>query len=166
MNLYQITEDQLNIISLLEDNGGEATPEVLEAIAITREAFNKKAEGYSCVILKMDGEADIIAAEIKRLQALKKTKENSVLRLKEALTSAMLIFGQEDNKGIKRFETSTLKLSTRKSESVNITDEASVPEQYWVVKKEISKSAITNSIKAGEIVEGAEMKTNYSVTIR
>jgi CxxC motif-containing protein len=114
----------------------------------------------------MDGEADIIAAEIKRLQALKKTKENSAVRLKEALTSAMLIFGQEDNKGIKRFETPTIKLSTRKSESVNITDEASVPEQYWVVKREISKTAITNSIKAGEIVEGAEMKTNYSVTIR
>ena len=166
MNLYSITEEQLSIISLLEDNGGEATPEVMQALEITREAFSKKAEGYSYIILKMDAETDMIAAEIKRLQALKKTKENSAVRLKEVLTTAMLVFGNEDAKGIKRYETPLIKLSTRRSESVNIIDESLIPDDYWAVKREVSKSVISAAIKAGETIAGAEMKTNYSVIIK
>ena len=166
MNLYQITQDQSSIIELLEDNGGEATEEVLNALEITRDAFERKAEGYAHVIIQLDGEVDIIAAEIKRLQALKKTKENSVTRLKESLTQAMLVFGEEDAKGIRRYKTPTLSLSTRRSESVSIDDEKAIGSQYIVTKHEVSKSLISEAIKNGIQVDGASLKTNYSVSIR
>jgi hypothetical protein len=166
MNLYQITADQSSIIALLEDNGGEATPEVLDALQITREAFDKKAEAYAHVILKLDGEVDIISLEIKRLQALKKTKDNSVTRLKESLTQAMLVFGEEDNKGIRRYKTPTLSLSTRRSEAVSIDDEKAIGSQYIVTKHEVSKSLISEAIKNGIEVNGASLKTNYSVLIK
>jgi hypothetical protein len=166
MNLYQITQDQSSIIELLEDNGGEATEEVLNALEITRDAFERKAEAYAHVILKLDGEVDIIALEIKRLQALKKTKENSVSRLKESLTSAMLVFGEEDAKGIRRYKTPTLSLSTRKSESVSIDDEKAILSRYIITKHEVSKSLISEAIKNGIHVDGASLKTNYSVQIK
>ena len=166
MNLYQITADQSYIISFLEENGGEATPEVLEALQITQEAFNKKAEAYAHVIMKIDGEVDIIALEIKRLQALKKTKENSVTRLKESLTQAMVMFGEEDDKGVRRFKTPTLSLSTRKSVSVFIDDEKAIDSRYLITKHEVSKTLIGEAIKNGVIVNGASLKTNYSVTIK
>jgi hypothetical protein len=166
MNLYEITQDQLQIIALLEENGGEFTPEVAEAIAITQEAFEKKAEAYSYLILKMEGESDMIGAEIKRLQALKKTKDNTSERLREALSVAMVAFGREDNKGIKRYETPTLKLSTRRSESVQITDEKAIPAAYMVIKQEVSKTLIKEAINQGIEVTGAQIVTKQSVQIK
>ena len=166
MNLYDITQEQLTIISFLEENGGELTPEVQEALTITQEAFEKKAEAYSYLILKMDAESDMIAAEIKRLQALKKSKDNNSERLRDALSVAMVAFGREDNKGIKRFETPTLKLSTHKSESVQITDEKSIPAAYMVVKHEVSKTLIKEAINQGIQVDGAQLVTKQSVQIK
>ena len=166
MNLYEITQDQLSIISFLEENGGELTPEVQEALTITQDAFEKKAEAYSYLILKMEAESDMIAAKIKRLQGLKKSKNNSSERLRDALSVAMMAFGREDNKGIKRFETPTLKLSTRKSESVQIIDEKAIPDSYMVVKKEISKTLIKEAINQGIQVDGAQIITKQSVQIK
>jgi hypothetical protein len=166
MNLYQITADQSSIIALLEENGGEATDDVLNALEITREAFSKKAEAYAHVIIKLDGEVDIIAAEIKRLQSLKKTKENSVTRLKESLTQAMLVFGEQDDKGIRRYKTPTLSLSTRKSEAVSIDDEKAIDSRFIVTKHEISKSLISEAIKNGIEVDGASLVVKYSVQIK
>ena len=166
MNLYQITQDQSSIIELLEENGGEATEEVLNALQITREAFEKKAEGYAHLIIKLDGEVDIIASEIKRLQALKKTKENSVSRLKESLTNAMLVFGEQDDKGIRRYKTPTLSLSTRKSESVSIDDEKAILSRYIITKQAVSNPHTAAALKSGISVDGASLKTNHSVQIR
>lgn len=166
MNLYQITADQFSIIALLEENGGEATEDVLNALEINREAFSKKAEAYAHVIIKLDGEVDIISAEIKRLQSLKKTKENSVTRLKESLTQAMLAFGEQDDKGIRRYKTPTLSLSTRKSEAVSIDDEKAIDSRFIVTKHEISKSLISEAIKNGIEVDGASLVVKYSVQIK
>ena len=166
MNLYEITQDQLSILAILEENGGELTPELQEAMTITQDSFEKKAEAYSYLIIKMESESDMVAAEIKRLQALKKSKDNNSDRLREALSVAMVAFGREDNKGIKRFETPTLKLSTRKSESVQITDEKAIPAQYMVVKQEVSKTLIKEAISQGIQVEGAQLVTKQSVQIK
>jgi hypothetical protein len=43
MNLYEITQDQLTILAFLEENGGELTPELQEAMTITQDSFEKKA---------------------------------------------------------------------------------------------------------------------------
>ena len=166
MNLYEITQEQLAIISYLEENGGELSQEVEQALAITQEAFETKAEAYSYIILKMEGESDMIAAEIKRLQALKKTKDNSSERLRESLSLAMVAFGREDAKGIKRFETPTLRLSTRKSESVQVYDEKAIPGRYMIVKHEVSKTLIKEAIAQGIEVDGAKIVTKQSVQIK
>lgn len=151
---------------MLEENGGEATQEVLDALEITREAFNKKAEAYAYIILKLDSEVDVIAAEIKRLQELKKSKDNSSTRLREALTAAMILFGEEDAKGIRRYNTPTIALSTRRSESVSIDDEKAIDSRYLITKHEVSKTLIGEAIKNGIEVNGASIKTKYSVQIK
>jgi hypothetical protein len=166
MTLYNITQHQREIISYLEESGGEATEELLKFLEVTREAFEIKAEAYGYLILDAEANVTQIDAEIKRLQALKKTKTNMVDRLKEALKNALMLFGKEDSKGIKRFETPLLKLSTRRSESVEITDEKSLPSSCFVVKHEVSKTLIKTLIETGSVIEGAEIRTNYSVVIR
>jgi hypothetical protein len=164
--LWEITQEFLALASLIEEAGGEATDEVMEELAISRENFAHKAEGYAKLILKWDSEVDAASAEIKRIQAIKKTKENAVGRLKETLKTALLIFGQEDSKGIKRFETPLVKLSTRKSTSIEITDENALPQEAFVIKKEVSKTAIKELLEAGAAIEGASVKENISVVIK
>ena len=150
----------------MEENGGEVTDEVMEDLAIRRENFSHKAEAYAKFILKLESESDQAAAEIKRIQAIKKAKDKTVERLRENLLAALMLFGQEDSKGVKRFETTLAKLSTRKSVSVEILDEAIIPNEFWVVKKEVSKSTISQAIKDGSEVPGAQMRENIGLSIR
>ena len=164
--LWEITQEFLALASIIEEAGGEATDELMEELAISRENFAHKAEGYAKLILKWDSEIEAAAAEIKRIQAIKKTKENSVGRLKETLKAALLVFGQEDAKGVKRFETPLVKLSTRKSTSIEITDENALPQEAFVIKKEVSKTAIKELLEAGAAIEGASVKESISLQIR
>jgi hypothetical protein len=166
MNLYQITQEFLELASMIEDAGGEVNDAILEELAISRDNFSHKAEGYARLILKWDSEIETASAEIKRIQALKKAKENSVARLKETLLFALQAFGQEDNKGVKRYDTALFKLSTRRSLAVEITDEATLPDEAFVFKKEVSKTAIKKLLEEGQELEGAGMKENVSLQIK
>jgi hypothetical protein len=78
-----------------------------------------------------------------------------------------MVFGNENPKtGNKAYETALFKLSLRKSQSVEITDENEVPDEFWAIKKEISKSTISQAIKDGLEVPGAKMKENYGLQIK
>ena len=165
-SLWQLTQEELSFISLMEENGGEVNDEIMEDLAIRRDNFQHKAEAYAKFILKLESEAEQAAAEIKRIQALKKAKENTVLRLKETLLAALMVFTEEDAKGIRRYETPLAKLSTRKSQAVEVLDEQLIPADFWVIKKEVSKSTITQAIKDGAEVPGAQLKDNISLSIR
>lgn len=164
--LWQLTQEELSFIALMEENGGEVNDEIIEELAIRRENFQYKAEAYSKFILKLESEAEQAAAEIKRIQALKKAKENTVLRLRESLLAALMVFTEEDAKGIRRYETPLAKLSTRKSQAVQVLDENVLPAEFWVIKKEVSKSTISQAIKDGAEVPGAQLKENVSLSIR
>jgi hypothetical protein len=164
--LWQLTQEELSFISLMEENGGEVNDEIIEELAIRKENFKYKAEAYAKFILKLESEADQAAAEIKRIQALKKAKENTVARLRESLLAALMVFTEEDAKGIRRYETPLAKLSTRKSQAVEVLDEQLIPADFWVIKKEVSKSTISQAIKDGAEVPGAQLKDNISLSIR
>jgi hypothetical protein len=164
--LWQLTQEELSFISLMEETGGEVNEEIIEELAIRRDNFQHKAEAYAKFILKLESEADQAAAEIKRIQALKKAKENTVARLRESLLAALMVFTEEDAKGIRRYETPLAKLSTRKSQAVEVLDEQLIPADFWVIKKEVSKSTISQAIKDGAEVPGAQMKDNISLSIR
>jgi len=167
MNLWELTQEELSFIALMEDTGGEVTDEILEELNIRRENFETKAESYTKLIMKLESEVDIAASEIKRIQSLKKTKENTVERLKEALKTAVMVFGREDAKtGKKRYETPLFKLSLRHTKSVDIIQELDIPDEFWVVKKEISKSMLSDAMKDGANIPGASWKENIGLQIR
>jgi hypothetical protein len=167
MNLWELTQEELSFIALMEETGGEVTDEILEELAIRKENFEAKAESYTKLIMKLESEVDIAAAEIKRIQSLKKTKENTVERLKETLKNAVMVFGREDAKtGKKRYETPLFKLSLRHTKSVDIIQELDIPDEFWVVKKEISKSMLSEAMKDGANIPGASWKENIGLQIR
>ncbi|MBO7285467.1 MAG: siphovirus Gp157 family protein [Alistipes sp.] len=160
LSLYHITSEQLRINELLEESGGELTPEIEEALVINEGNFLVKAEGYIESIAKYKALAEAADVRIKEMQRIKKTAENIERRLKERLLWAMNAMERD------RVEVGARKLSIRNTTSVNIIDEAHIPSYYIKVETKIDKDTIKRDLKNGIAVEGAELVTNQSIQIR
>lgn len=158
--LYQITEDQKLINAMLEENGGELTPEIEEAMAITAENLTAKAEAYGATISEYDAQAEACASEIKRLMAYKKTCENVSKRMKERLSMAMTEFNTEN------LLAGTFRFSFRKSSGVVIDDESLIPEQFFKVERTISKKEIADALKNGGAIAGARLEQRQTLQMR
>lgn len=161
-NLYEIRQDHLSLLKIIEDAEGELTPEIENSLSLTEEEFQSKAISYGFVIKGFEDSADIIDREIKRLQVLQQKAINRQDLFKSRLSEAMIQFGVE------KIESPTLKLSFRKSEAVEITDEASIPSEFYDVKtvSTISKSRIKEIIKAGEEVPGATLIKRQNLQVK
>lgn len=160
ITLYNITSEQLRINELLEESGGELTPEIEEALAINEENFISKSEGYIETIAKYTALAEAADVRIKEMQRIKKTAENIEKRLKERMQWAMEVLGRD------KVEVGLHKMSLRSSQAVNITNEARIPNQYIKVETKIDKESLKRDLKAGLVIEGAELITNKSIQIR
>jgi hypothetical protein len=160
ITLYNITSEQLRINELLEESGGELTPEIEEALAINEDNFIAKSEGYIETIAKYKALAEAADVRIKEMQRIKKTAENIEKRLKERMQWAMEMMCRD------KVEVGLRKLSLRSSTAVNITDEAHIPSQYIKVETSVDKMALKRDLQAGIEVEGAELVTNKSIMIR
>ena len=158
--LYTITEDQRLINAMLEENGGELTPEIEEAMQITEDNFISKAEAYGATISEYDAQADACAQEIKRLQAYKKTCENVSKRMKERLTDAMHTFNTD------KVTAGTFRFSFRKSTAVVIENEEMIPDDFFKTERTLCKKELMDALKAGEVIVGATLETRQSLQMR
>jgi hypothetical protein len=158
MNLFNIKQEYLAIAQNLAE--GELTPELEQQLAITEANLQEKAINYGYVIKTFESEVDIIDAEIKRLQALKKTRTSAIDKLKDNISEAMLLFN------ITEVKAPTFKLSFRKSESIEC-DEV-VDQEYCNIKTTITpdKVAIKQAIKEGKEVLGARLIINNNLQIK
>jgi len=162
MNLFNIQKEYLRIASELCSNEGELTEELNEALVINQEQLQEKAVNYAYVIKQLGHEVNAVAEEIKRLQDLKKRNEKAIERMETAISNAMQLYG------IDKVDSSFIKLSFRKSESVEVINEAQLTEQFTTTKTTVTpnKTAIKEAIKNGEVVEGAVLVTNYNLQIK
>lgn len=159
LTLYHIDEEQRRINAMLEETGGEITPEIEELMVVNEQNFVTKAENYGYAILHYKAIVAAVKAEKDRLDAIKKTAENAVARMEERIVAAMQTFDKP------KVEAATLKLSLRRSERVVVDDEAKVPADCIKVKTEISKTDLKAHIKAGEDC-GAHIEENQSLQIK
>lgn len=174
MNLYELTAEQARIEALLEENGGEITPEIEEALTLTEEALPRKVDGYGVLIRQFAATEAACDAEIKRLQAIKKTAQNAQRSMKDRILFAMQSFGFDKLAG------TTTKFSTRASKAVELDEEtllaryltdinnfaATLPD--WLsLDIKVSKTAISAYYKeTGLTPEGAKVVENKSLIIR
>lgn len=63
-------------------------------------------------------------------------------------------------------KTEKFTFSFRKSTSVQIENDATIPPQFIKVEKTISRSELAKALKAGEQIEGAQLIENQSLSIR
>ena len=158
MNLYELSADliALNDIESVED---------LETIReIIKQEIQNKSTGIVAVVRNLESNIAAIDTEIKRLQELKRLKQNNITRLKEYTKECMNI------QGIKKLETSLGNISIRETPaSVKILDETKIPLEYLNVKQvtSIDKKTLLDDLKDGLILEGiAELSQGTSLTIK
>ena len=159
-NLYEITREALELASLLETE--EFTPELEQLLVINQEQLQVKAGNYAKVIANIQSDADAIDTEIKRLKAMKESKDRAITRLKDAVREAMLV------SNIDKIESPLFKLSLRRSESVEVDSVEALPGAFLNVKNVVTadKVAIKEAIKRGENVIGARIIENFNLQIK
>ena len=124
--------------------------------------LDTKRENVGLYIKNLTAELDMLKAEEKNLKERRQVKERKIERLKDYLTRSMELTGD------KSLETARIKMSFRKSTSVNIIDIDEVPEFYVKEKIEYTpdKALIKKALQAGELVKGAELKETQNLQIK
>lgn len=160
MNLYEITQEAQYLAVLLETE--ELTPELEEALIINQNELQAKAVNYAKVIANYQAESDAIDQEIKRLKAMKDSREKKIEWLKESVKKAMLV------SGIEKVESPLFKLSVRRSEAVEVDLVEALPNAFQNVKNVVTadKVAIKEAIKRGENITGARLVENFNLQIK
>lgn len=122
--------------------------------------FEDKLDNSQRYVLTLNGEADILAKEIKRLQAKKTALENKADRLSEMMKNAILSSGEN------KFKTSLYSFNIKKTESVEVKDLDVVPRAYLRLKKEADKVAIKKALKNGDVIEGVYLSEKLSLGVK
>lgn len=122
-NIYDIQEELLSIFNAIEENEGELTPELEEALTIKQEEFNYKVKSYGDVIKQLELDIFGIKQEKDRLNELQKSKEKTIERLKSIIIQAINLFGDTSKSGSKFVDYGTGKISIRKSETIELDDD-------------------------------------------
>lgn len=122
-NIYQISQELLSIFDIIEENGGELTPELEEALTLTQESFNNKIKDYTNVVKVLQNEIMDIKVEKARLNELQKSKEKTIDRLKSIIIKAINDFGTANKSGVKSIDYGTGKVSIRKSTTVEVDED-------------------------------------------
>lgn len=160
-SLYELTSD---LKELQDIDFTEADTEQLEAIKIViKEQIANKGTGIIAVVRNLEADTEAIKVEIKRLQDLKKSKENKIENLKKYTKECL------EEAEIKKVSTALGNISIRKLPgSVEVLEEDSIPAEY---KKEVTtitidKKSILSDLKEGVVVPGVTLKTGTSLTIK
>ena len=160
-SLYKLTSD---LKELQEIDFCEAEAEQIEQIKdIIKTQIETKGTGIIAVIRNEESDIDSIKAEIKRLQDLKKSKENRIENLKKYTKECL------EEADLKKVSTSLGNMTVRKNPaSVDVLDESLIPVEYKreVVEVKVDKKAIPADLKEGVVVEGATLKNSTSLMIK
>lgn len=162
MNLYELTNELQCAIDALQTDPETGEVSGWESVDALDIAFEDKAEAYALTIKNLLAFADSAKSEADNMNARAKAAKAKADKLKEHLSQSMSAVGKT------KIETARAALSFRKSVSVKITDDESIPDELFkvTVKKEPNKTEIGKLLKSGESVPGAELETKMNLQIK
>lgn len=124
--------------------------------------LKEKAENVVMFQQSLIRSTEAIDNEIKRLSEMKKHRMNAAERLKNYIKFTM------EKNGIEKIETDLFKLSFLKSETIDVVDESTVPEEFIVTKiiKSVDKIAIKKALKEGIEIPGVAITLHQNLQIK
>jgi hypothetical protein len=161
MKLYELATAYQNLSSLLEDE--IIDPAVLgTALQEIETQIEVKCENIAILMKGLDAEAEMFRAEEKRLSGRRRTLENKRDWLKGYLQAEL------EKMGLEKVKAGLFTVALQNNPpAVEITGEVPaefvtiIPEQYQPDKKRIG-----DFLKAGNIVEWAQLKQGKSLRVR
>lgn len=165
MKLYEIANDYLALMQAVEDGDipEEAIADTLEAIGGEIEV---KADNIACLLKEIDSDCEAIRAEERRLAERRRTKERLYERIKQYLSEELLRIGMA------KVETARNRISFRKSESVDLSDDFIT----WAMENRddllsyaeptANKTEIKRALKEGAEIVGATLVTKQNLQLK
>lgn len=160
--LYEIAtnlEEVINHGMVVDLETGEVLFDTADLDALNA-ALDSKLEACGLFIKNLEADAKAIREEEKALAKRRQVMERKAEKLRDYVSWCM------DEFEIKKLDTPRLALSKRRSESVSITNEELIPEQFFKVTKTVSKTDLRKALKAGEEIAGAEIVENYGLQVK
>lgn len=158
MNLYEINGKIAQLSEMLSE--GEIDEEIYQD-TLENLGGAVAVEEVIKAIKNKQGEAELFEAEADKFTEKKKKAEKAVDSLKKMLLTYL------NNTGKKKEQTTLFTVSKGCSKSANITDESLIPVEYLIEQPaKVDKKAILAALKAGESIQGAEIKESEYITIK
>ena len=153
MNLYEIDTAILDCVDV--ETGEVFDMDKFEELNLTREA---KIENICLWIKNLKAEAEALKAEKDAFAQRQKAAENKMESLKRYIS------GYLDGT---TFESAKVKVSFKKSESLEISEGAVIPDEYLRFKEpEVNKTDLKKAIKAGLKIGGVQIVENNNIQIK
>ena len=163
-SIYEIKGRFLTILDMLESS--DLDPQML---ADTMEGIEGeleiKCENYAKVLKNLEGDVEALDNEIRRLTSRKKTLENNIKRMKEAVRDVMIATGKT------KFKTELFSFSVQSNPASVVLDTEdldTLPDEFIRIKKEVDKAAIKEALLKGDEKLGgyAHIEQGKSLRIR
>lgn len=153
MNLYEIDSAILDCMDL--ETGEIFDVDRFEELGLERKA---KIENICLWIKNLKAEAEALKAEKEAFAARQKSAENKMESLKRYISGYL--------EGT-AFESSKVKVSFRKSETVEIMEGATIPAEFLRFKEpEVNKTDLKKALKAGRKIAGVYIAENQNIQIK
>ena len=156
-SLYEIDEAIRNFEFEIDEETGEIlNPHGLDDLQMERD---KKIENIGLYIKSLEAEKEAVKHEKENFAAREKTIGNKIDRLKDYLMYALE--GQS-------FRTPRLIVGYRSSESVEISDEFLIPDEYcnFNVVRKPDKTLLKKSLKQGKEIMGATLVEKSNIQVK
>ncbi len=162
-SLYEIRQDLLTVIEggyVFDEETGEVfwSSDNLDQLA---ETYDAKVEACGCYIKNLQAEAEMLKAEEQALAKRRKAIESKEQWMRDYLLANLQEFGEAGF-------SAKAKVSTRKSEAVQVLDVSQIPDEFMRVKTTATpdKAAIKKALKNGESVPGAAIVQNVNLVLK
>lgn len=157
MNLYELSQNYLAVQDM--DLEPETLKDTLDSI---EEAIEVKAENIAKWIRNLEADKKAFEEEEKRFKDKKQAADNRIKSLKLYLEDNMRLTGKT------KFKAGFFSFAIQNNPpSVEVFDEALIPKQFLIEQPvKIDRAGITELLKAGEEVPGAELKHSTGLRIR
>ena len=152
MNLYEIHHE---IMSCWDEETGEILD--VQKFDALQMALEDKLEGIGCYIKNLEAEAAALKLEEQAFAARRKRAENKAASLKNYLSGYL--------QGCP-FETLRVKISFRKSESLELSETAVVPEEFLKYTVDVNKAELKKAVKAGLVLDGVQLIQKQNISIK
>ena len=159
MTLYELTEQWRNFDFDIDEETGEITNGAeLDQLEMERDEKLKNCVYY---YKNMMAEAEALKAEKEKLAKRQQTAKKKAESMKEYIAYCL------DGEKFAPKDDATVRVTYRKSESVECADIYQVPDDYLRYKEpELDKTKIKKALKAGEAVEGCTLVEKQNIQIR